>query len=96
MRVERAGLSEVKERMEALKRKLEHTKITKSKPKPTNIEAYELKLAEQEADMEQRRRERKEKKQKTKEMNSQQEDEFEQTNDQISVMMGFGNFSSTK
>lgn len=92
MRVERAGVDKVKERMEMLKRKI---RDESGAPKLTAVEDYESRLAIQTADEEVRKRKKieakaaKKKEQEIAEMESGIDPE-------IAALMGFGGFGGSK
>jgi U4/U6.U5 tri-snRNP component SNU23 len=91
MRVERAGVDQVKERLEMLKRKI----IEKSRgPTTTAIEDYESRLAIVEAEEEYHKKKKKE------DMHARKKEkeaaEMESIDPDIAEMMGFGGFNSSK
>lgn len=92
MRVERAGVDKVKERIEMLKRKVREER---SGPTTTAIEDYESRLAIHKADGEMRK-----KKKLDEKLARKQEQEIAEMeggiDPQIAEIMGFGGFGSSK
>lgn len=99
MRVERADVSSVKERLEGMKSKLEANKRASALPKKTSAEVfvdYESKLHSDLAVMasakEKLKKEKEAEKQRIKEEAEAQED----GDDEMAAMMGFGSFGGAK
>lgn len=91
MRVERAGVDKVKEKLESLKRKISEAKDA---PQVSAIDHYETRMAVQRAEEEGLRKRRKEEKlarRQEREIN-----EMEGVDPEIAAMMGFGGFGSSK
>lgn len=101
MRVERANVDDVKERMQRLKSRVASKSGTSEEiPQRAAIEEYNERLAAQEEEKESLKRKRKEeaeikKKQRLEEQEADQESEPE-GDDEMAQMMGFKGFGSTK
>jgi U4/U6.U5 tri-snRNP component SNU23 len=92
MRVERAGVDKVKERIDMLKRKVREDR---SGPTTTAVQDYESRLAIQNTDNETRKKKRMD--EKTARKHEQEIAEMEGGIDpQIAEIMGFGGFGSCK
>jgi U4/U6.U5 tri-snRNP component SNU23 len=91
MRVERAGVDKVKDRLDSLKRKIQEAKET---PKVSAIEDYETRMAIQRTEEEKVRKKRKEEKKARKQ--EREINEMEGVDPEIAEMMGFGGFGSSK
>lgn len=91
MRVERAGVDKVKERIDMLKRKIREEQ---SGPKTTAIEDYESKLSSQTADDAVRKKKRVDAKNAKK--IEQEISEMESMDPEIAAIMGFGGFGGSK
>jgi U4/U6.U5 tri-snRNP component SNU23 len=87
MRVERAGVDKVKERLQNIKRKIEETA---SKPVVSAIDEHESKVAAQIVEEENKKRKRKEEAEARK--REQEEAELETIDPEIAAAMGFGKF----
>ena len=90
MRVEKSTVSQVKDRINALKRKMEDAK----KPKPSALEDYESRIAKQLADEELRKKQKKEAQQRKKQEELQASEEI--IDPDIAAAMGFGGFGGSK
>lgn len=91
MRVERAGVDAVKDRLNTLKRKIEESK---TKTKVDAVEDYESRIAEQIVEEENRKRL---KKQELAARKAEQEAvEMEHVDDEIAAILGFGGFGGSK
>ena len=91
MRVEKSTVSQVSDRISALKRKMEDAK----KPKPSAREVYESRIAKQLADEELRKRQRKESQQRKKQEMLEAAEE-ETIDPEIAAAMGFKGFGGSK
>eukprot|EP01031_Cornospumella_fuschlensis_P028502 gene28502-34410_t len=94
MRVERADVDTVKQKLEELKRKLN----TQAAPKLSAVEEYKRKLEEKEAEKQEFKKRRKEEVQAKKESKAAEEAEEDAEEDAADVanLMGFKGFSSSK
>lgn len=98
MRVERADVDTVKQRLADLKRKL----VTAPAPKLSAVEEYKQKLAKQEAEKEDFKRRRKEEQQskkaeeKERRRNDDEEEVVGEVDPELAAMMGMSKFGSTK
>jgi hypothetical protein len=91
MRVERATVDKVKERLSTIKRKIDDS-LTQ---KPTSaVEDYEAKIALQVAEEELRKRRKKEEAEARKK--EREEAEMENCDQDIAALMGFGTFGGSK
>jgi U4/U6.U5 tri-snRNP component SNU23 len=90
MRVERADVTQVKDRISSLKRRIEEQK---SRPQKSASDSYEERLAASVAEEEARKKRRKDEKKKLEEI---QDDEAEAVDPEIAAMMGFGGFGGGK
>jgi U4/U6.U5 tri-snRNP component SNU23 len=91
MRVERAGVDKVKNKLESLKRKISEAKDT---VKVSAIDDYETRMAVQRTEEESLKKKRKEDKLARKQ--EQEINEMEGMDPEIAAMMGFGGFGSSK
>lgn len=94
MRVERVGADKVKDRLDALKRKVGDLKTCVSIPHVSAIDEYETKLADRAIDEELLKKKRKEEQLLRK--REKQSIEMEHIDPDIAEMMGFGGFSTKK
>eukprot|EP00603_Paraphysomonas_imperforata_P005079 CAMPEP_0114427884 /NCGR_PEP_ID=MMETSP0103-20121206/8615_1 /TAXON_ID=37642 ORGANISM="Paraphysomonas imperforata, Strain PA2" /NCGR_SAMPLE_ID=MMETSP0103 /ASSEMBLY_ACC=CAM_ASM_000201 /LENGTH=217 /DNA_ID=CAMNT_0001597033 /DNA_START=41 /DNA_END=694 /DNA_ORIENTATION=+ len=91
MRVERAGVDKVKDKLESLKRKISEAK---DKPKVSAIEDYDTRMAVQRTEEEALKKKRKEEKRARKQ--EREINEMEGVDPEIAEMMGFSGFGSSK
>ena len=91
MRVEKSNVSQVSDRINALKRKMEDAK----KPRPSAMADYESRIAKQLADEELRKRQKKEAEQRKKQEQLEAAEE-EVIDPEIAALMGFGGFGGSK
>ena len=91
MRVEKSSVTQVTDRLSALKRKMEEAK----KPKPSAMEDYESRIAKQLADEELLKRQRKEAQQRKKQEKLEANEE-ETIDPEIAAAMGFKGFGGSK
>lgn len=91
MRVERAGVDKVKNKLESLKRKISDAK---SAVKVSAIDEYETRMQVQRTEEEGLKKKRKEEKLARKQ--EQEINEMEGVDPEIAAMMGFGGFGSSK
>jgi U4/U6.U5 tri-snRNP component SNU23 len=88
MRVEKAGVDQVKNRIDMLKRKVNET----SAPAASAVDDYNARLAIQAAEAERLKRQKKE--QALARRREEEEAELEQMDPEIAAMMGFGGFGA--
>jgi U4/U6.U5 tri-snRNP component SNU23 len=88
MRVEKAGVDQVKNRIEMLKRKVNEATV----PAASAVDDYNARLALQAAEAERLKRQKKE--QAAARKREEEEAELEQMDPEIAAMMGFGGFGS--
>jgi CRISPR/Cas system CSM-associated protein Csm5 (group 7 of RAMP superfamily) len=101
MRVERADVDAVKNRLEALKRAVANKAASANLPKVAAIDEYDSRLQadllEKEALKKKLKKEAEQRKQeKAEELKAQQEEEEGEEDDEFKAMMGFGGFGSSK
>lgn len=89
MRVERAGVDKVKNRLEELKKSIANKS---SQVKLSSIETHDMRVAKAIAEEEERKQKRKELKARQSE---ELEKQIEETDPEISALLGFGSFGST-
>lgn len=96
MRVERVDVDRVKERLDSLKRKANEDNKKISQPKVPAIVDFDAKMAERSFDEEMQKKKRREDKEMKKNQNIKEDEEIETVDPDISAMMGFGGFSTSK
>ncbi len=99
MRVERADIDSVKQRLEALKRKVGASSKVVEAPRVSVMEEYQKRLEKEEEEKQDFKRRRKEEKKKQNEQKSNESvegDVEKKGEDELQQMLGFNGFGSSK
>lgn len=91
MRVERANISQVQDKIASLKRKIEDQK--NAKPRESSLETHDSRVAAQIAEEEEKKRQKREAKERKKALLV---TELETADPEIAELMGFGGFGTSK